>query len=112
MILAKKFYALKNVTYYYRITNKSKIMNERRVIDIYKGILECLNIAKSNNLNRLYNEVLSHLNSQFVLEGAKKYMQSGKLKIIISRILNSIDFDVLSKENSTFIKNPFYELFK
>ena len=41
MILAKKFYSLVNITYYYRL-NSPKIMNIRRVIDIYKGIRESL----------------------------------------------------------------------
>ena len=38
MGLAKKFYALKNVTYYYRASYKNLKINERKITDIYKGI--------------------------------------------------------------------------
>ena len=58
MGLAKKFYALKNVTYYYRSPLKKKIFNERKITDIYKGIGDCLQISKSMNLYNLYYLVL------------------------------------------------------
>ena len=111
MILAKKFFSLVNITYYYRLPIRPKIMNKRRVIDIYKGIRECLHIAESNKLYKLYYEILCNLNSKIAINGAKKYIKDIQLNTIISHIIKSINYKYLLKENVTFIKNSFYDLF-
>ena len=114
MGLAKKFFALKNITYYYRISNKTFLFfnNERKIIDIYKGIKDCLYISKSMNFHNLYYSVLSHLNSPIFINNAKFFINNEKLRIIISQIINNIDYDFLIKKNFTFIKNNFYDNFK
>ena len=112
MGLAKKFFALKNITYYYRISNKKLFNNERKIIDIYKGIKECLYISKSMNFYNLYYSELSYLNSQIVLKNAKYFINSKKLRSIITQIIINIDYDFLIKKKFTFIKNKFYNNFK
>ena len=111
MILAKKFYALVNITYYYRISDKYKSINKYKLIDIYIGILDCIKIAKSYKLFKLYYQVLLHLNSNFLINKAKKYTANTKLNAIISQILNNINSDLLEKENFIFIINSFYNKF-
>ena len=112
MGVAKKFFALKNITYYYRISNKKLFNNERKIIDIYKGIKECLYISKSMNFYNLYYSELSYLNSQIVLKNAKYFINSKKLRSIITQIIINIDYDFLIKKKFTFIKNKFYNNFK
>ena len=111
MGLAKKFYALKNVTYYYRISNKIQLMNERKITDIYKGIGDCLRISKSMLLYKLYYLVLSRLNTKMFISQAKIFKKSKKLKKIISQIINNIDYDLLKRKNFTIIIDKFYNYF-
>ena len=108
MALSKYFYSLRNITYIYRVQEKSIILNERKIIDVYKGIRDCLSISKSFNLYKLYNLELSRLNSKLIINYAKKYINNPKLKSIILQIINNIDYNLLMKENLTFIKNEFY----
>jgi len=113
MGLAKKFYALENITYYYRASKKTIIINERKLIDIYKGIGDCLQISKAKNLYKLlysslYYLVLSRLNIRFIINHAQKYIKSINLKNIISQIISNIDYDLLKKNNFTFIIDKFY----
>ena len=108
MAFAKKFYALKNITYLYRFSNKTKILNERKIIDLYKGIKDSLDISKIMNLNKLYCKVLSHLNDYLILNEAKKFNKSKQLKEIINKIIYNINWNIIIKENFTFILNDFY----
>lgn len=113
MGLAKKFYALKNITYYYRISRKIQINNERKIIDIYKGIRDCLYISKSMNLYKLYYTILlCRLNSNFIINKAKYFIKNEHLRTIISQIIKNIDYDLLKKKNFIFIKNKFYNQLK
>ena len=109
MAFAKKFYALKNITYYYRISNKTKITEENKIIDLYKGIKECLDISESMKLYKLYCRVLSHINDILIINEAKKYIKNEKLKNIITKLINNINYNIIKKENCTFIKNGIYE---
>ena len=108
MGLAKKFFALKKVTYYYRTFHKKLVFTERKITDIYKGIGDCLHISKSMNLYKLYYLVLSRLNTKMVINQAKKFIKSKNLKVIISKIINNIDYDLLKKANFSLIINEFY----
>ena len=112
MAIAKVFYALKNITYFYRISNKKKIIDEKSIIDLYKGIKDCLDICKSMNLYKLYYRVLSHLNDEIIIKRAKQYIKSKNLKSVISQIINNINFNILKKENYTFNQNIFYNELK
>jgi glycosyltransferase involved in cell wall biosynthesis len=112
MGLAKKFYALKNATYCYRSFRRKLKFNERKITDIYKGIRDCLQISKSMNLYKLYYLILSRLNSKMIINQAKKFTKSKNLKEIISKIINHIDYDLLKKNNFTFIIDLFYRHLK
>ena len=114
MGLAKKFYALKNITYYYNLTNHNnhKIITERKIIDTYKGLRDYLYISKSMKLFNLYCLVLSRFNSDYIINNAKKFVNSEKLKDIISQILQRIDYTWLIKKKYEFsIKKEFYNQF-
>ena len=108
MGLAKKFYALKNVTYYYRASYKNLKMNERKITDLYKGIRDCLKISKSMKLYKLYYLVLSRLNIKDFIDQAKKFIKSNNLKEIIDQIIVNIDYNLLKKNNLTYIIDKFY----
>ena len=108
MYKAKQFYALKDITYLYRASNKTILIDERRIIDNFRGIKDCLFFSKSMHLYKLYHIELCHLNEKGIINKVKKFLNSTKLKNIISQIINSIDYELLRKENYTFIKNKIY----
>ena len=109
MGLAKKFYALENITYYYRVANKTRYTEERKVIDLYKGLRDCLFISKSMNLYNLYYLILCRLNENIIINLAKKFIKSNNLKSIISEIINNIDYNFLEKNKLKYIKSNFYK---
>ena len=112
MALAKNFYALKNITYYYRLPIKPKILNIKKVIDVFKGIKDSLYISLSHKLILLYFRVLSHLNYKNILIEAKRNINNKELKIIILQIINNINYNLLKKNNLTFIIDEFYKKLK
>ena len=111
MGLAKKFYALTNTTYLKRANNK-KIWNKRKIIDIFKGIKECLILSEKMNLSKLYCKTLNRLKEKTIIQLAKKYIEKTELILIISELLNNINLDIIKKENQTFSKNDFYKIFR
>ena len=108
MALAQYFYAINNITYYYRIKKKPLIITEKKIIDIFKGLKNSLDISKSMNLYKLYYNILRRLNSNFIINITKKFVKNKELKHIISSIFNNISLDILRKGNFTFIKKKFY----
>ena len=111
MALAKKFYAMKDFTYYYRASNKTKIFNEETIIDIYKGLNESLILSEKLRLYFLYCKVLENFNAEVIILNAKKFINK-KMICFINKILNNINFDILKRQNCAFIKNDFYENIK
>ena len=109
MTIAKIFYSLKNITYYHRINKKPLIMTERKIIDIFRGIKDCLDYSKSMNLYNLYYIILLRLNSNIIINNVKIFIKNKKLKHIISNILNNISLDILKKGNFTFTNNKLYD---
>ena len=111
MALSKKFYAMKDFTYYYRVSNKTKIFNEEIVIDIYKGLKESLILSEKMHLYLLYCRVLENFNAEIIVINAKKFINK-KIICIINKILNNINLDILKRQGCAFIKNDFYEKIK
>ena len=55
MILAEKFYALKEITYLYRNSNK-KIWNERKLIDQFNGFISLKDKIQFKNLENIIEQ--------------------------------------------------------
>ena len=108
MGLAKNFYALQNVTYLKGSTYGNIIWTEKKVIDVFKGIKQCLDISEKMSLNKLYCQIYNRLNSIDILNIAKIYIKNKTLRILISKILNNINYNIFKKENFTFIQNKLY----
>lgn len=102
MITAQKFYSLSNITYFRRVYKKEIITNERILIDIFKGIKDCLDISKSHNLYSLYYIILDIFYSQDLINNTKMYRKSEKLKFLISKIINNISSKVIKMGNYNF----------
>ena len=71
MGLAKKFYAMEDITYYYRESNKTTIFNEKKLEDIYKGLNESLILSERMHLYLLYCRVMWHFNAEIIVSNVK-----------------------------------------
>ena len=111
MGLAKKFYALTNITYLKR-SNNIIIWNKKKIIDVFKGIKECLFLSEKMNLNKLYCKILNRLKSKSIINPALKYIKKKELTLIIYELLITINLDIINKENQNFSKNDYYKIFK
>ena len=97
MILAKRFYALKEATYIYRISHKKIQWTEEKVLDVYKGKLAVLNMCKENNLLNLYNKTARSCISTWLLENIKPVItKHNYVQKYILNIINSIDKSLLT----------------
>ena len=97
MILAKRFYALKEATYIYRISYKKIQWTEEKVLDVYKGKLAVLNMCKENNLLNLYNKTARSCISTWLLENIKPVItKHNYVQKYILNIINSIDKSLLT----------------
>ena len=54
MITSEKFYAITDVTYRYRKQPRSISTNDRKTLDVIKGLTDILEMAVDNNLDDLY----------------------------------------------------------
>lgn len=77
MFFSKKFYALKEVTYYYRISSKK--WNEKKIIDQYKSFEYSLKLCENYNLNKLYYIIIKRLNDEIFLIPTKIFIKSQNL---------------------------------
>ena len=108
MGLAKNFYALKNVTYLKCSTFQNIIWTEKKVIDVFKGIKQCLDISEKMNFYKLYCQIYNRLNSIEILNIAKIHIKNKALRILIFKILNNINYNIFKKENFKFKPNKLY----
>ena len=107
MVLSKKFYALKQITYYYRLSNTK--WNEKKIIDQYKSFEYCLKLCEFYNLNKLYYIIIKRLNYEIFLIPTKIFINSKALIKLINRILKNINFEKLKKEKLSFKLNIIYK---
>ena len=111
MGLAEKIYVLKDITYYYRVSDKDMSFNRKKTEDIFKGLKDCMILAEKMNLDILYYNTLNHLNEDVIIRNAKNNINK-KIIFIINEILDNINIDILIRNNFTFIMNDFYKKIK
>lgn len=108
MFKAKRFYTIKNITNIYRLKPEYKF-NNKQVIDMFYGLKECLDFSEKHNLYYLYETSLNRLNSDLFLDGAKKYKEDLNLKLIIFKIIKSINKKIINKNNLEFNLSQIYK---
>lgn len=95
MTEAKKFYALKEATYVYRVSHKEIKWNERKVIDMFKSISDSMDIASENHMDRLYCALCNHLNTWTFQRAVASTLKSIKVQEIVVKVLKKIDYNIL-----------------
>ena len=88
MSLAKKFYALKEATYLYRVSHKNIEWNEKKVIDKYQSILDSLEMAQKQNLQKLETLIYKRINNMWFINQTNGYFTSEKVKEILDKIIS------------------------
>lgn len=63
MSLAEKFYAIPEPTYAYRVSHKKVKWNEKKTLDVFKGISYSLNLCKKYKLHNLYKKICRRINA-------------------------------------------------
>ena len=65
MLQADEFYAVKKITYRYRLGHQSFIWNENRTKDLLKGLIDNLEISKTHGLAKLHYNTVYRLDHDF-----------------------------------------------
>lgn len=65
MLVAKQFYAVPDVTYCYRVAHKKIAWTEQQVNDLLQGLLDNLQLARENQLEKLYWITLKRIQGDY-----------------------------------------------
>ena len=106
MAIAKRFYAIKNITHKYR--RKYKHLNLKQVFDMIYGFRDCLQLEEKFHLYKLYNLTLNRINTDLFIKRIKKFRENRDLIDLIVKVLNSINTKLLVENNFNFTIDQFY----
>ena len=102
MTEAKKFYALKEATYVYRVSHKEIKWNERKVVDMFKSISDSMDIASKHHMTRLYCALCGHLNTWTFQRAVASTLKNVEVQNIVFKVLEKIDYNILIKNNMQY----------
>ena len=94
MIFAKKYYALTDPVYVYRVNHKKVHWTERKVLDVLNGLSDILSISQQHKLNSLYVNQIKILWSE--LSEAYQQVSSPSVRESITDIFENIDENILA----------------
>ena len=66
-------------------------LNERNVIDLFRSVKDCLDIAQTVHFCKLHYLILERLNLDYFILKAKKYIKNEGLRHLISDIIHNIN---------------------
>ena len=108
MIYSKKFYALKETTYFYRTSHKKTKWNKKMIMDQLNGFEDCIHYSKIYKLDNLYCEVIKNLNMDLFLTPIGKFRKNKQLIKKVSQIIKNINFYKLNSQSCLFKLNKQY----
>lgn len=109
MAVAKTFYALTEPTYVYRVSYKQISWNERKTMDLFKGIGDCLKYSKQYGLSRLHSQIAQRLNIWTFRTAAATMIDNKNVRQQILQTLDTVDYDILKKENVSLELDDVYK---
>ena len=109
MAAAGKFYALPEPTYVYRVSYKQIKWNERKTIDLFKGMRDCLIYSKQYNLNQLHSRIAQRLNIWTFRTAAATMVDNKNVRQQVLETLDAVDNDILKKENISLELDDIYK---
>ena len=105
---AKMFYALPQNVHYYRASDTMKKMNEKKIVDLLKAMLDMLKYCDNNNLKILYNDILNKFNHPFIINMIKKFKNYTEVETQIIEVIEYINLINVERKN-IFELNIFYK---
>ena len=113
MLTAKEFYALKRITYCYRVGHQKINWNAERVIDFLKGISEDLKLSSENQLETLHTITVQRIiEHKSVIEKNKLEKVSEEYQRALFETLLLIRSDLLEKCNYEIDENKLFLMLK
>ena len=98
-------------TYLYRKSHKNIKWNEKKIIDQYNGFNDCLMLSEKNKLNKLYCTISQRLNLELFIDPTNEFINNIKVKNLVFKTINQINFNLLRKINCKFTSNKIYKKF-
>jgi glycosyltransferase involved in cell wall biosynthesis len=100
LVDASEFYAIKKVTYCYRLGHKKVILDLQNTLDFARGILDMLSISKENRLGKLHATTIEILHEELSFS-IYKHVGLGHTEFeeLLYAINHTIDSSLLQIEN-------------
>ena len=106
MTLSEKFYALKDITYCYRISgNTSALTESKKIYDLLKGFEDCLKFTDLHELYNLHYKIAKRLNSYFFIRIFKIPLRKFNPFVIVqlNKAINSINITKVKELDRDFV---------
>ena len=86
MNLAKQFYAIKQIVYYYRIGHKQLVWSDKMISNLLNSYADCLDVAIKYNNSVLYDRIISRLSSRDMINRQLTAIDSPQVFDAIKRV--------------------------
>lgn len=110
MLLARKFYAIKDPTYIYRVSSNHVVWTPQKICDVYNSYKDLLIISKQNSLINLHNLIVSRIANRSLIEYIDVYNEDIR-KTILSTI-SEVNYDYLDQYNNINLSMVFSYIHK
>ena len=97
MILAGKFYSLKDATYVYRLSHKTIKWTERKLQDAFLSNADILKLSDENHLNTLHINVAKKMANSYLLKECN--LSVANIRNAVGKCYNAINQKLLAENN-------------
>ncbi len=110
MTAAKKFYAISEPTYTYRVSYKTVVWDEQKTLDTFKGIEDCLKQCEQNGFGVLYSNIFQRVNTgNWFAKAVKDVIWSDKVRKQVIKTFSNINQDILAEQG---VDSTLHEVYK
>ena len=117
MTTAGRFYAISQVVYRYRKSNKPFVWTREKVNDMVRGVLDDIIYSRINNLDLIHYYSVMRLNHDFIKPIVENINKDNiELLILLAKVNANIDVSLLNKhfktvqKSETYIIKPLYRI--
>lgn len=111
MIVAGKFYAIKEPTYIYRVSHTAKQIEwtQRKCIDVTKSLRDLLVLSDKANLSKLHKNMSDRVIQPYFVNVFKNLVnENGVPDDNLIKLLNALNYNIIYAENPNFSLPWFY----
>lgn len=102
LIKSKKFYAIKQEVYVYRVSHKVVTYNLQQATDLIKGIRDCLIASFNNNFQKIHTTVANTINNKEYCNAFKHLTHTRENFSLLKELIASIHYPIVLKEIPCF----------